>query len=106
MPAITYILPDGTERMLDLPQGYSVMEGAVHKGLPGILGDCGGSASCATCHVYIEGGPVSALPPVGRAEDDMLDDTASERRANSRLACQIKISAALDGLIVRIAEKM
>jgi ferredoxin, 2Fe-2S len=106
MPNITYILPDGSRQTLDLPHGYSVMEGAIRSGLPGILGECGGSASCATCHIYIEGGPTDEVPLCQDTEDDMLDYTAADRLPSSRLACQVKITAALDGLVVRIADRM
>ena len=106
MSKVTYRLPDGSERALDLRDGQSVMEGAVRNGVSGVLAECGGSAMCATCHVYVEDGPVAALPPMGDDEDAMLDETASARTERSRLSCQIRLTPALDGLVVRIPEKM
>lgn len=107
MTTITYILPSGNgTRSLEVPDGTSVMLAAVRAGLPGIIGECGGAAMCATCHVYVEAGPVAALTPPTDDEEAMLDDAASPRAPNSRLACQIKVSGALEGLIIRIADIM
>lgn len=105
MPNAVYILPDGSRRTLDLREGQSLMEGAIRNGIGAILGECGGSAMCATCHVYVETAP-APLPAIGNDEDAMLDETASERRENSRLSCQIRMTGALDGITVRIAEAM
>lgn len=104
MTTIVYRLADGSERQLDVRESQSVMEGAIRNGVPGILAECGGSCMCATCHVYVEGGPADALPPMSEDEDVMLGESIAPRRDNSRLSCQIKASSALDGLIVRIAE--
>jgi len=98
------VLKDGSRRELALVPGQTVMQAAVDAGLPGIIGECGGSAMCATCHVYVEGGPVDALPALSDTEDGMLDATASERLVQSRLSCQIVATAALDGLVLRLPE--
>ncbi|WP_370208994.1 2Fe-2S iron-sulfur cluster-binding protein [Pararhodobacter marinus] len=105
MPKATYILPDGSQRTLDLRDGQSLMEAAIRNGIGAILGECGGSAMCATCHCYVENAPV-ALPPVGADEDAMLEETAAPREANSRLSCQIRMTPALDGIAVRIPAEM
>ncbi|MBP8285384.1 MAG: 2Fe-2S iron-sulfur cluster binding domain-containing protein [Rhodoferax sp.] len=76
------------------------MQGATANGIDGILGECGGSCACATCHCYIQEDRLAELPAASEGELGMLENVASERRPNSRLACQIKASAALDGLIV------
>lgn len=76
MPKITYILPDGLETVLDAEPGTSVMRTAVSNGVPGIVAECGGSAMCATCHVYVETEEPEALPAVSDVEDEMLDCTA------------------------------
>lgn len=100
MPLVTYIDASGTRTQIDVPINDSVMEGAIANGVDGIVAECGGSAMCATCHVYVEEAFLDLLPPVGEVEDSMLDLTASERRGNSRLSCQIRMSQALDGLVV------
>lgn len=100
MPKITYIDHSGKERTVDVPSGWSVMEGAVKNRVPGIDADCGGACACATCHVYVEPGWLEKLPPQQEMEDQMLD-FAIERKANSRLSCQIKVTPELDGLVVR-----
>ncbi|MDZ4869395.1 MAG: 2Fe-2S iron-sulfur cluster-binding protein [Alphaproteobacteria bacterium] len=100
MTKVTYIEHGGTEHAVDVPDGLSVMEGAVRYTVPGIDGDCGGACACATCHVYVEGGWADKLPPMNDLERDMLD-FAFDVQDNSRLACQIKVSPALEGLVVR-----
>ena len=100
MAKVTYIEHDGTEHAVDVPDGLSVMEGAVRYTIPGIDGDCGGACACATCHVYIGDGWFEKLTPMNELERDMLD-FAFDVKENSRLACQIRVSPALDGLIVR-----
>jgi 2Fe-2S ferredoxin len=100
MAKITYVEHGGTEHTVDVSDGMSVMEGALRYTVPGIDGDCGGACACATCHVYVEGNWMEKLPAMNDLERDMLD-FAFDVRENSRLACQIKMSHALDGLVVR-----
>ncbi len=100
MTKIKYIEHEGTEHVVDVPDGLSVMEGAVRYTIPGIDGDCGGSCACATCHVYVENGWMAKLAPMNDLERDMLD-FAFDVKENSRLACQIKVNPALEGLVVR-----
>ena len=101
MTKIKYIEHEGTEHVVDVPDGLSVMEGAVRYTIPGIDGDCGGACACATCHVYVENGwTATSLPPMNELERDMLD-FAFDVKDNSRLSCQIKVSPALEGLVVR-----
>ena len=100
MAKVTYIEHDGTEHAVDVPDGLSVMEGAVRYTIPGIDGDCGGACACATCHVYIGDGWFEKLTPMNELERDMLD-FAFDVKENSRLACQIRVTPALDGLVVR-----
>jgi 2Fe-2S ferredoxin len=101
MPKVTYIKSDGVAQTLDVPVGYSVMEGAVKNSVRGIDGDCGGACACATCHVYVDPQWVDKLAPKDESEIGMLD-FAVEPLPNSRLSCQLKVSAALDGLVVRL----
>jgi 2Fe-2S ferredoxin len=99
MPKITYIDNDGTIRTIDAELGATVMETAINNDVPGILATCGGSCSCATCHVYVSEGWFDRLPPPALDENDMLD-TAHDLKPTSRLSCQIKVTAELDGLTV------
>lgn len=103
MPDITYISPDGTSTTLEARLGDSVMEVAVKHGVEGIVAECGGACSCATCHVYVDEAFTDRVGGAGDLEDDMLDGAAAERLPNSRLSCQIKMRDELDGLFVRIA---
>ena len=104
MPKVTYIEHDGTEHEADVPVGNTVMEGAVNNGIPGIEGDCGGACACSTCHVYVDPAWAEKMPKQEEMETDMLD-FAYEPKENSRLGCQIPVTDALDGLIVRMPEK-
>jgi 2Fe-2S ferredoxin len=101
MAKITFITHDGQEQTVEIADGWSLMEGAVRNGVPGIDADCGGACACATCHVYVDPAWLAALPPKSDSEDAMLD-FALVTSPNSRLSCQIKVTPALDGLIVRV----
>jgi ferredoxin, 2Fe-2S len=104
MPKIIYWVGEETTTV-DAATGSSVMHLALQNAVGGIVAECGGNAMCATCHVYVESGPVDRLPEVGASEDEMLDCTASPRETNSRLSCQIPVTDALDGLTVRVADE-
>ena len=93
---------DGTERTVEGKVGWSVMENIRDAGFDELLALCGGCCSCATCHVHVDGEWLSALPPMGADEDDLLD-TSSHRVPGSRLSCQIEFGPELDGLRVQIA---
>ena len=103
MPKVTYIEHNGTEHTVDVPEGHTVMEGAVKNAIPGIDGDCGGACACSTCHVYVQGEWQDKTGSAEGMEVDMLD-FANEVSDNSRLGCQIKITADLDGLTVKMPE--
>ncbi|POX52022.1 ferredoxin [Streptomyces sp. Ru71] len=105
MPKITYVAVDGTERAIDVPVGTSVMRGAVFNDVEGIVAQCGGNMQCATCHVFVDEACLDKLQPAQPAEDDMLDFTACPRRPNSRLSCQLKVTEAMDGLVVHLPER-
>jgi ferredoxin, 2Fe-2S len=102
MPNIHFILPDGSRRELEAPVGASVMQVATGAGLQGVVGECGGSAMCATCHVYVDPSWAERLPAPLANEMEMLECTSSERLPDSRLSCQIKMTAALDGIVLRL----
>ena len=103
MPKIILRSPDGSEHTLDARIGASVMETAVKHGVQGIVAECGGALSCATCHVYIAESCIGMTGQADDFEDDMLDDAAAERKPNSRLSCQIRMTDELDGLEIDIA---
>ena len=104
MTKIKYIEHNGTEHEIEVANGLTVMEGAVQNGIPGIDADCGGSMSCATCHVYVKDDWFSKLPEKEEGEDDMLDQ-AYEPKSSSRLSCQLTVSDDLNGLVVHLPEK-
>ena len=104
MANITYIEPSGKTVTVDVKDGWSLMQGAVANGVQGIVAECGGSCACATCHCYVDEARLADLPAPEAGELDMLDNVAAERRPNSRLSCQVKASAALEGLVLRLPE--
>jgi len=103
MPKIIYQTRDGSRHEVEVETGYSVMEGAINNNIEGIVAECGGACACATCHSYIDEAWVEKLTAMDDMEDSMLD-AAFERKANSRLTCQIEVSDELDGLVVHVAE--
>jgi ferredoxin, 2Fe-2S len=105
MPSITFIHPDHRAEPVEAAIGDSAMRAALLQGVDGIIAECGGSALCATCHVYVDDAWLGRLAAIGDDEDALLDGTACERRANSRLSCQIKITPELDGLVLRLPER-
>ncbi len=104
MTQAIFICPDGAHRAVDVAVGTNLMRAATDHGIEGIVGDCGGSMSCATCHVYVDDGFADRLPAMQPNEDQILDFTAAGRAPNSRLACQIVMSEALAGIVVRVAD--
>ena len=106
MPEITFILPAGREQCCTAREGLSLMEVALQNAVPGIIAECNGSAACATCHVIIDDALAGLLDPVGDHENDMLDFTAAPRTSGSRLSCQVRVDARLDGATIRIPAEM
>ena len=105
MAKITYIEHNGTEHVVDVAKGLTVMEGARDNNIPGIEADCGGACACSTCHVYVDLAWVDKVPAIDDMEEDMLDFAFEPNPDRSRLTCQIKVTDALDGLIVQMPEK-
>jgi 2Fe-2S ferredoxin len=102
MPKITYIENNGKAHTVDVPVGWSVMEGAVKNRIPGIDADCGGACACATCHVYVDPAWAEKLNPREEMEQSMLDFAAAALQETSRLSCQLKVIPEMDGLVVRM----
>ena len=105
MAKITYIEHNGTEHVVEVANGLTVMEGARDNNIPGIEADCGGACACSTCHVYVAENWVDMLPAKDAMEEDMLDFAWEPNPTRSRLTCQLKVSDALDGLVVQMPEK-
>jgi 2Fe-2S ferredoxin len=105
MPRITYVEHDGKEHRVDAPAGDSVMQGAVKNNVPGIDADCGGACACATCHVYVDANWLAVVGEASETESAMLEFAAEPVEINSRLSCQMKVTADLDGLIVRMPRR-
>lgn len=101
---VTWKLPDGGEITAQVDNGLSLMEAAVANNVPGIIGECGGCLSCATCHVYVDEGWQDRTGAPGETEDVMLDMAAGERTEASRLSCQIEAREDLDGLVLIVPE--
>ena len=104
MAKVTYIESDGTEYVLDVDAGSSVMQAAVDNNVLGILAECGGACSCGTCHVYVDPAWADKVENAGDIEIAMLEDVC-DAKPNSRLSCQIQVTEGLDGLVVRLPEK-
>lgn len=105
MAKITYIEHNGTEHVVEVSIGLTVMEGARDNNVPGIEADCGGACACSTCHVYVDATWADKLPAKDDMEADMLDFAWQPDAERSRLTCQVKVTDALDGLIVHLPEK-
>lgn len=104
MPRVTYVQADGSRESFDFGIGKSFMLAAQSHGVAGILGECGGQAMCATCHIYVDERFLDRLPPMSEDEDAMLEEAASERKANSRLSCQLEVSEQLNGIELLVPE--
>ena len=104
MPKITYIDHEGTARTVEGELGSTVMETAIKHGIPGIEAECGGACACATCHVHVDQAWRATVGEPSPMEEDMLD-FGYEVQPDSRLSCQIKVTAELDGLVVRTPER-
>lgn len=103
MASVTYRHANAPADEVEVPDGTTVMRAAVTNGVAGIVGECGGQAMCATCHVYVTEEFLDALPPISDDEEEMLDCTTAPRDdERSRLGCQLRLSGALDGLVVDV----
>ncbi|MFP5336481.1 MAG: 2Fe-2S iron-sulfur cluster-binding protein [Actinomycetes bacterium] len=105
MPKVIYVAADGQEHTVEAGVGESVMRAAVKNGVPGIIGECGGNASCGTCHVFVREEYVDLVGEPGDLEKDLLEMGVEDRRENSRLSCQISVSPEMDGLTVEVAPR-
>ncbi len=104
MPHVTWILPDGKKISADVSAGANLMTAAVANNVSGVVGECGGCLSCATCHVYVDDAWLDKVGPPDSIEDAMLEVTDTQRTSSSRLSCQIEASQELDGLILHVPQ--
>jgi 2Fe-2S ferredoxin len=106
MPKVTYIEANGTPHVIDVPVDENVMHGAQYNGVPGILGECGGARSCATCRCTVDAAWTAKVGgPTTDAEKELLEGAEGELKPNMRLSCQITMTPELDGLVVHLPEK-
>lgn len=103
MPRVRFIQADGRTSEVEGLSGDSVMETAIDNDIDGIIAECGGACSCATCHVYVDPDWLDRLPAPEPIEDGMLD-CVLDRRPNSRLSCQIRLRDELDGITVTVPD--
>jgi len=105
MPQVTFIAADGTSTSAEAPLGENVMRVALYNGIDGIVGECGGGLSCATCHCYIDQDWTDRVgPPSSQVEDELLESAGAPVKPTSRLSCQVEMTEALDGLVVHLPE--
>lgn len=104
MPTVVFIEHTGATHQVEAPLNKSLMQVALDNAVPGILGDCGGSCSCATCHGYVDEPWAAQLPPRSESETFMLDGVP-DLRDNSRLCCQLRMTPELDGLTIHLPEE-
>jgi len=102
MPIVIYKDSTGVRQEVEVECGYTLMEGAFNRQIPGMVAECGGAAACGTCHSYVAEEWLPRLPPVEDLEDSMLY-MVDDRRDNSRLTCQIHMTDDLDGIELEIA---
>ncbi|MEQ9694593.1 2Fe-2S iron-sulfur cluster-binding protein [Shimia sp. SDUM112013] len=100
----TWKLPDGSEITADIANGTNMMQAAVDNNIPGVIGECGGCLSCATCHVYVDPAWLDKTGSADDFEDAMLDVAEAERTDQSRLSCQIEANDGLDGLVLIVPQ--
>lgn len=104
MPNITFVQSDGSRQTVEAKSGQTAMETAIANTVPGIVAECGGACSCATCHVYVDDAWSERVGGPSEMEEDMLD-FAFDVSPTSRLSCQIRISDELDGLVLHVPEE-
>ena len=105
MTKIIFVQADGKSQEIELTSGDTLMEGATKNAVPGIVAECGGGCSCATCHVYLSNEIAAIVDEPDELESEMLEETAVERKNTSRLSCQISVTDDMDGFKVYIPER-
>jgi ferredoxin, 2Fe-2S len=104
MALVTYVQHNGARHEVDVPVGDSIMQGAVNNMIDGIVAECGGGLACATCHCYVDEAWAAKVGEPSETENEMLEAAASERKATSRLSCQINVTDELNGIVIYLPE--
>jgi ferredoxin, 2Fe-2S len=104
MPTVTFVTPAGYAMFLEVEVGENLLHTALANNVEGILGECGGCLACGTCHVYVDTSFSHLLTPISADEQAMLE-LADESGSNSRLCCQIGMTAELEGLVLQVAAR-
>ena len=104
MAKIIFIEHNGTEHEVEADNGLNIMQAAVNNGVPGIVAECGGACSCATCHVQVDAEWYSKIEAPSDMENEMLEFAMGYKENSSRLSCQIKINDEMDGIVIRTPE--
>ena len=104
MAHVKFVQKNGSEQIVEIDENVSVMLAAVRNGIRGIDGECGGCLDCATCHVYVEETQAGLLPLPSDEEVELLSNVSAQRKASSRLSCQLKLPSSIDQLVVFIPE--
>jgi 2Fe-2S ferredoxin len=104
MPTVHFLVANGEVQSVEVPDGQSIMQAARQASISGIIAECGGSAMCGTCHVYVEERFLERLKPIDSVEEEILVAVPPDRRPNSRLSCQLTMTSDLDGIVVRVPE--
>lgn len=102
MPVVHFIQPDLSKQSVEIESGKSIMQAAVQAGVAGIIAECGGSAMCGTCHVYVDEAFQARLKPIESVEEEILEAVPPNRLANSRLSCQVEMTDELNEIVVHV----
>ncbi|AKS33772.1 2Fe-2S iron-sulfur cluster-binding protein [Mycolicibacterium goodii] len=105
MPTARYVEPNGVKHTVEVPVGENLRQAALDNLVPGIIGECGGYATCGTCHGYVDDSFLPKLAPPSEDEEFMLEGLLAPVTANSRLTCQLIMSPSLEGITIRLPEE-
>jgi 2Fe-2S ferredoxin len=103
MPVVNFVSHDGSTVQADVASGTSIMQAALDSGIDGIIAECGGACSCATCHCYVDKNWLGKTGEAEEIEKEMLE-CVLEPQDNSRLSCQISVTDEMDGIVINIPE--
>lgn len=102
MPSVKFIEHTGAAQIVQAEEGETLMHAATRNLVPGVIADCGGAGNCATCHGYVDDAWTDRIPPPSAEERDMIENGCLDAQENSRLTCQIRVTAQIDGIVIRL----